>query len=336
MPDLSWSIALLLAGLVVILAGAGLFVNSIEWFGRRLDLGAGVVGSVFAALGTALPETLIPIIAILFVGGEESKEIGVGAILGAPFLLTTLVFAECGLAAWWYSRRTGRSPHIQPDVGVMSRDLKYFLAVYGTALALSLLPVGDWLRYTGAVFLLAYAWFVFRAVAQSTGHSGEELQPLHFAPKLPHPHLSTISVQLVVGLGLIVLGARIFVSETEQLAGFLGIAPLILALIIAPIASELPETFNSVLWIRQGKDTLAMSNVTGAMVFQSSVPVAVGVAFTDWNLSGPGLVSGLLAMSSAAIALLVLMSRKSLSTPAMIAGLLYYFVFFAYVLLNGK
>jgi cation:H+ antiporter len=60
---------------------------------------------------------------------------------------------------------------------------------------------------------------------------------------------------------------------------------LVLALVIAPIATELPEKFNSVLWIGQKKDTLALGNITGAMVFQSAFPVTVGLWFTSWNLT---------------------------------------------------
>jgi cation:H+ antiporter len=46
----------------------------------------------------------------------------------------------------------------------------------------------------------------------------------------------------------------------------------------------LPEKFNSVMWMRQKKDTLALGNITGAMVFQSTFPVAIGMAFTPWRL----------------------------------------------------
>ena len=75
---------------VLILAGAELFTNGIEWFGRKLGLAEGAVGSVLAAVGTALPETMIPIIAIVFASGASTSGIGVGAILGAPFMLATL------------------------------------------------------------------------------------------------------------------------------------------------------------------------------------------------------------------------------------------------------
>ena len=51
----------------------------------------------------------------------------------------------------------------------------------------------------------------------------------------------------------------------------------VLALVLAPLATELPEKFNSLIWVRQNKDTLAMGNITGAMVFQSCIPTAIGI-----------------------------------------------------------
>ena len=76
-------IAILVIAFLVILLGAELFTNGIEWFGRKLNLAQGAVGSVLAAVGTALPETMIPIIAIIFgSGGEATHAVGVGAILG--------------------------------------------------------------------------------------------------------------------------------------------------------------------------------------------------------------------------------------------------------------
>ncbi len=64
-------IGLILAGLVVIVLSAELFTNGIEWLGQRLQLSEGVVGSVLAAVGTALPETLIPFVAVMFFGAKN-------------------------------------------------------------------------------------------------------------------------------------------------------------------------------------------------------------------------------------------------------------------------
>src|SRR5262249_12890316 len=95
---------LLVASLAVILAGAQLFTNGIEWVGEGFGLSHGVVGSVLAAIGTALPETILPIIAILGSHGASGDEIGIGAILGAPFMLTTLAMCLVGVSLAWFSR----------------------------------------------------------------------------------------------------------------------------------------------------------------------------------------------------------------------------------------
>ena len=82
----------------------------------------------------------------------------------------------------------------------------------------------------------------------------------------------------------------------------LGVEALVLALVLAPLATELPEKVNSFFWVREGKDALALGNVSGAMVFQSTIPVGIGLIFTQWSLDanaivsiGLGLVGGLLA-----------------------------------------
>ena len=63
---------LLILSFAVILTGALLFTNAIEWLGHKLNLGEGAVGSILAAVGTAMPETLIPIVAII---GSASRRL---------------------------------------------------------------------------------------------------------------------------------------------------------------------------------------------------------------------------------------------------------------------
>ena len=110
------------------------------------------------------------------------------------------------------------------------------------------------------------------------------------------PRVSASIAQSVVALALIVAGARVFVAGISHISTKLGISGLIFSLLVAPVATELPEQFNGVLWLRRRKDTLAIGNVTGAMVFQSSIPVTIGLLFTPWELSEAGLVSGAIAL----------------------------------------
>ncbi len=95
-----------------------------------------------------------------------------------------------------------------------------------------------------------------------------------------------VVAQVVVPIAIMALGAHYFVGGVEHVSQTLGIPAGLIALILAPLATELPEKFNSILWLRDNKDTLAFGNISGAMIFQSMVPVTLGLAFTPLK---PGL-----------------------------------------------
>jgi cation:H+ antiporter len=119
-----------------------------------------------------------------------------------------------------------------------------------------------------------------------------------------------------------------------------GLSPLILSLIIVPVATELPEKFNSFLWIREGKDTFAIGNITGAMVFQSCIPVTIGVIFTEWTIDwsqGVQMLQGvsmLIALLSAVI-LYHESSHREIKMSGLFLGGLLYILFLSLVLMVG-
>src|SRR5437867_10419832 len=129
--------AFIVAAFVLILVGAEVFTNGIEWLGIKLRISEGATGSILAALGTATPETLIPVVAILFTNTPDADEIGVGAILGAPFMRGTLVMLLIGVTAFVLRRRRGRDT-LHVDAPHALRDLSFFLVMYTIALALAL------------------------------------------------------------------------------------------------------------------------------------------------------------------------------------------------------
>ena len=124
------------------------------------------------------------------------------------------------------------------------------------------------------------------------------------------PPTPTIILQFVIGLAAIVGGAHLFVEELLTVAEQVGIEPLVLSLVLAPLATELPEKANSFFWVREGKDSLALGNITGAMVFQSTIPIAVGLLLTDWELDKFAVVSGCLGLAGGVIAYWALRRRN--------------------------
>ena len=131
------SAVLLPASFAILLAGALLFTNAIEWFGSKLNLGQSAVGSVLAAVATALPESLIPIVAII--GGEQgSKDVAVGAIIGAPLLLATIAMALVGVAALLYRGRRPQGLSLNVHFPTLERDLAFFIGCLTVALGVGL------------------------------------------------------------------------------------------------------------------------------------------------------------------------------------------------------
>ena len=341
----------LAVALAVILLAAELFTNGIEWFGHKLNLAEGAVGSVLAAVGTALPETMIPLVAILFAGSRGAEgaghEIGVGAILGAPFMLSTLAMFVTGVGVLFYARRR-RTGRVMPvDTHVLGLDIRYFFVAYAIAIGAAFIPADlSWLRYVAVVAVIGiYAWYVKAHFEADTTVDATDLTPLRFrrmdrraylADPEGHPRLRIVNIQVLVALALIIGGAFVFVDGVEHISTSLGLDPALLALIIAPIATELPEKFNSILWVRQNKDTLAMGNITGAMVFQSCIPTAIGIllAANAWTFSSGTMLSfasaGIAFASTIAI-FLPMARRGTLSGGHLIIGGLFYVLYVALV-----
>jgi cation:H+ antiporter len=330
----------------VILVGAELFTNGVEWIGEGFGLTEGAVGSVLAAVGTALPETLLPLVAILS-GHGAGEEIGTGAILGAPFMLTTLAMVVIGIAVIVSARGGRRSLELRVDARVMRQDLGYFLVMYSLAMLAGLAHV-RWINYGLVVVLVVgYGDYVrrhFRSPGQGDleEQAQSEIKALHLwtlwgrvrrglATWTKDTSAAAPFAQVIVALGLIVGGARLFIWAVGTVGGRFHVPPLAFALLVAPVATELPEKFNSVLWVRRRKDTLALGNMTGAMVFQSSFPVSVGLLLTPWHLAHEGLVAAAVALVAGAVLWLQIRFRGRLTGPALLLQGVFYAGYVAYV-----
>jgi cation:H+ antiporter len=326
-------IFLLVLSFAVILAGALLFTNSIEWIGHKLSLGEGAVGSLLAAVGTALPETLIAIVAL--VGATQSEEVAIGAIVGAPFLLATLAMGLVGLTAYGYRRRRAQGIRLRAHVPTLDRDLAFFMVFFGLALALGFGAPESIRAPAGIVGVASYFAYVFFTVRGAGPLQPDEtLNPLIIMRgdgRAAEPPLWLAIIQCLVGLGAMIGGAHLFVEELLQVAEELGVEPIVLSLILAPLATELPEKVNSFFWVREGKDALALGNITGAMVFQSTIPVGIGLIFTDWELGGNAAVSVALGLAGGLLAYWALRLRDRFELPPVLGWLALYAAFIVVV-----
>lgn len=330
MPTLLVTVALLLGSAVVIYLACEYFVNGVEWVGRKFSVGQQATGSILAALGTALPESVITFIAVVFGASAEQKAIGVGAALGGPLVLATIAYAVVGITLLVCRQNLPKTPLILAEFKRLSRDQGWFLAVFAVKIALGLL-VFAYKPWLGVLFLAAYAAYFWKEMRGEHGEEEGTLEPLKLWPKVATPPTWAAVTQTLIALIVIFAASRFFVDQLDALGPMLGIKPQLLALLLSPIATELPETINAIIWVRQGKHRLALANISGAMMIQATVPTALGLFFTPW-LFDKSLVYAA-AVTVAAVSVMFFAFRHGLVSRKLLASMALLYMVFALLLI---
>ena len=182
----------------------------------------------------------------------------------------------------------------------LSRDQAWFIVISIAKLAVGIAAFAfkPWL---GVLFLLAYAAYAWKEMTGEEDAEEVELEPLRLTPKVAIPTTLAALTQTLAALAVIFIASRFFVSQLGALGPYLGLKPQLLSLLVSPVATELPETLNAVIWIRQGKVRLALANISGAMMIQATVPTAFGLFATPWVLDPALVLAGAVTLLSVSI-----------------------------------
>lgn len=333
----------IMALLALIVGCCVVFTNAVEHLGKYHNLGAGATGCILAAIGTALPETIVPLVAIFgaYIAGESiqvGNDIGIGAILGSPFLLSTLAMLVTGIAIVIFTKLKAREIEINIDTKLLHRDLRFFLISYTVAVLSAFIKMPFFKHIIGIGLLIFYLIYVFRTIQKSCCETFEELDELYLFKifKIGNKaKIILIWLQIILSILCLIYFSHLFVENIKFLASKINVAPLIISLLLAPIATELPEMFNSILWVGKTKDTLALSNITGAMVFQSCIPMSIGLFFTSWKFSSEAVINILLVYAAVIILYLnIIKGNHKLSAKILILSGMFYFIYLGYVLIK--
>jgi cation:H+ antiporter len=346
-------IALLIACAVAIYLSCEWFVNAVEWLGLRLNIGTMAVGTILAAFGTALPESVVTLVAVTTGPTAEIRNIGVGAAMGGPLVLATVAYGVTG-AMLLLRRRSQTRAHRRELVGAgvggstldsparecgdedgavlsdraytarLVKDQRWFLAVFVVKVALGLVAfaIKPWL---GLLFFAAYGVYFWREIRGGTrgDHDEQALAPLKLQSRAARPATTLVLVQTLGALGVIFVASQIFVHQLDAIGPMLGLSGAVTALLLSPVATELPEIMNAVIWVRQGKTQLALANISGAMMIQATVPSGLGLLFTDWRLDHALLWSGDITMAAITYLLATMRADKLTPTRLALSALLY-------------
>jgi cation:H+ antiporter len=300
------------------------FVNGVEWVGRKAGVSQNAVGTVLAAFGTALPESVVTFVAVVLGHDAAARNIGVGAALGGPLVLATVAYPVVGVMLWITRSQNAGRP-IEVNWQRLTRDQGWFLVIFLCKIALGFVAfaVKPWL---GWLFLLAYAIYTWMEMRQEGDAAQGEPEPLQFQPKSDNPSLAIAAGQTVLALFVIFAASRVFVNQLTVVGPWLGIPSAVVALLLSPIATELPETMNAIIWIRQGKHRLALANISGSMMIQATIPTALGLFFTPW-LFDDALALAAAITALAVLGLLLLLRRHALTPIRLSLFVLFYLAF---------
>lgn len=323
---------LTLAFLALIIYTCSFFTNAIEHLGCRLKLGNNAVGSVLAVVGTTLPETIVPLIAIF--GAVLLKEdlmnaqnIALGAIIGSPFMLSTLALFLLGLVLLIKKRNA-----LNINYKNVLRDYKYFLIAYSIALSAAFIPFRGLKLAVAALLIGLYIVFITRTIKESKESFCEgELDELIFF-KLFKKNL--IGLQIIISLAALIIFSHLFIEEIKYFSLMLNISPLVLSLFITPFATELPECTNSIIWLKQDKDDLAIANVLGAIVFQAIIPMSIGIILTPWVFNNIMLVNAICVLTCAVLFSIFILINKKITLPMLLGAGVFYLGYLIYILFN--
>jgi len=301
------------------------FVNGVEWVGRKAGISQNAVGTVLAAFGTALPESVVTFVAVVFGHNAEAKNIGVGAALGGPLVLATIAYPIVGIMLLLTRAQRPNAP-IDVNRQRLCRDQGWFLLIFAFKIALGFLAfaIKPWL---GWLFLAAYVAYTWAEMRHEGDAAEGDLEPLMFQKSRESPAWLMITLQTLLALGVIFVASDVFVAQLNVIGPWLEIPSTVVALLLSPIATELPETMNAIIWIRQGKHRLALSNISGSMMIQATVPTALGLFFTPWLFDGALAIAAM--VTAGAVAGLLLLLRSNALTPVRLASFVLGYAVFA-------
>jgi cation:H+ antiporter len=312
------------SALVLLVLASDAFTNAVEWVGALYGLARGAVGSVVAAIGSSLPETAIAFVALVVLRDPASRAVGIGAVLGAPFMLATAVFAVIGVIALVRTKDSSGDCNVRVGIRSTRFGLGLFALTFALVIGASFDPTSSVRTVVAVLIVIAYVVFVTYSMRDSSAASHGEPPPLRFAPRMRRPAPLLVFAQLVLSLCLTVFASHWFVTSLAAASTAFGIAPLILSLFLSPIATELPELMNVVIWMRRGLDDYAVGNVIGAMMFQTSIASAIALLATPWVIDRAAYAAAIATFAAVIVVLFVSQMRDHLNSWALTAcGLLY-------------
>ena len=248
--------------------------------------GGKFVGRTLLSVATTLPE--IAIVVYAAAGGFYGVAIGAG--LGSNLLMMTLGLAIMLLIA---TTRLSKAPLRGIDVSPFKLD-KIFLLI--TAVVSAVLFINGYNYIDGIVFAVMFVAYLAMALIEMKAEKAKQTKSTDLLHNMGGQEIAEVkeehnpnnrfdkqmlkaSLAFLAGTLGILLGAEPFIHSLQGFSTEVGISAVILAIIISPIAGEMPEKVSMMILARKGAigATIAVANVLGSKILNNTLLLAVAV-----------------------------------------------------------
>lgn len=240
--------ALLLIGGLILSYGASLFVSSSSHFARRLGISPVIIGLTVVAFGTSAPELAVNVLAVI----QGNSDIAMGNVVGSNIFNVAFILGICAL--------------LRP-LAVSAQLIRIDIPVMVVSSLLLFLFARDFSidRTEGLVLLLGIILYnVLQVRLAIKGKNADSEFEKEFSVK-GNPLKDT--GLLLMGLGGLILGAKLFVDGAVDGARLLGLSETLIGLTIIAAGTSLPEVATSVAATMKGERDIAIGNVVGSNIF---------------------------------------------------------------------
>lgn len=304
---------LIIAGIILLYIGAEGLVRGSASLATRVGVSPLIAGLTVVAFGTSAPELSVSVSAAL----EGRSDIALGNVVGSNIFNIAVIL---GIAAL-----------IQPlriQLAVIRRDIPVMIGA--SALAFALVLYGGVPRSAGLVLLLGlglYLFFTIRSAKGAGAGAGDELIDV---PPLMSKSWVIDGLVLVGGLGVLILGSRLFVDGATVLAKSMGVSDAVIGLTVVAAGTSLPELAASVVAAFRKQSDIAIGNVVGSNIFNIFCILGITATVSPIHSSGIGLRDGVAMMFLALILLPFAMTGRRISR---VEGAILVSVYGAYLVL---
>lgn len=288
------TLVLFILGLVLLVMGADTLVRGASRLALRMGITPLVIGLTVVAFGTSAPEMAVSVQSAL--SGQAGADIALGNVVGSNIFNVLFIL---GLSAIITPLLVSQQL-IRMDVPIM---IGVSLVMYWLALDGVISRLNGLLLFAGIV---GYTIFAIMQGRRESAAVQAEYQQEFGARADTGNSLLLDSFRIVVGLVLLVLGARWLVDGAMTMARWFGVSELVIGLTIVAAGTSLPEVATSVIASIKGERDIAVGNIIGSNIFNilAVLGLAALVAPAGINVAPSALQFDMLVMLAVAIACL--------------------------------